>query len=572
MRLLVALLFSLQPLWLSAQGPADPFAPALGGEAVEFLPVEEAYQLAVDVEDPTTLRLYWQIAPEYYLYQSQFKFDLSDEEGDIVAEPVFPAGQSHEDEFFGEQIVHYFSADISLKLARASDGLSLVATSQGCAEAGLCYPPQREYFRIDTVNGTIARTSKAELAGQAAPAARADESAPLVIGTLFYMMLLAFAGGAILNLMPCVFPILSLKVLSFAGGEDHTKHIHGWVYSLGVVTSFVLVASVLIALKQAGQAIGWGFQLQSPVFNTALAYVFFAMGLSLSGVVHFGGSFMGLGSDLADRKGYSGSFFTGVLATVVASPCTAPFMGTALGFAITQNALVALLIFAALGAGMAAPMLLLSYSSRVRNAMPKPGPWMELLKQAMAFPIYATVVWLLWVVGRQTGVNGMAIALVGLLSLALALWLWSASRLRRALSLASLGLAAVFLVNLPTASVNADVDSASVAYSPQRLSKLRASGQAVFLNVTADWCITCLANEQFTLGQLDIKALLNSDTVTYLKADWTNYDPEIAGLLEQYDRTGIPLYLAFPADSAKPALVLPQLLTPRIVKEAISGL
>lgn len=569
MRLFAAIVIFFLP-GLGLTQTTDPFTAGADSNAHEYLPVEEAYQLAVDVVDPATVRLYWQIAPEYYLYQSRFKFQFRDAEGDIASEPAFPPGKEHEDEYFGVQDVYYFNADITVGLERSSSDMVMVATSQGCADAGLCYPPQREYFRIDTVNGTIARTDKAALSGEpAAIGAPATEGAPV---NFFYMLLLAFVGGTILNLMPCVFPILSLKVLSFAGGEDHNKHVHGWVYSIGVVASFVLVAAILIGLKSAGQAVGWGFQLQSPVFVTALAYLFFAMGLSLSGVIDFGGNLMGLGSSLADRGGYSGSFFTGVLATVVASPCTAPFMGTALGFALTQPALPALSVFAALGAGMAAPMLLLSYSTRLRNAMPKPGAWMDLLKQAMAFPLYATVVWLLWVAGRQTGVDGMAMALIGCLSLALALWLWSASYVRRGISLASVVLAGFLLVNLPSAAVRASDHVDDGAYSPARLAELRAAGQPVFLNVTADWCITCIANERATLAQPDIQAILNSDRVTYLKADWTNYDPTISELLEDYGRNGIPLYLAFPADSSKPAAILPQILTPGLVKEALAGL
>ena len=224
--------------------------------------------------------------------------------------------------------------------------------------------------------------------------------------------------------MPCVFPVLSLKVYSFATGEDSTRHTHGWVYSVGVVVSFLLVGALLIGLQQAGSAVGWGFQLQSPRFVAALAFLFFAMGLALSGVVELGSSMMGTGSKLADQGGYAGSFFTGVLATVVASPCTAPFMGVALGFAVTQPAPIALLVFGALGAGMAAPLLALSYSQRLRQAMPKPGAWMETFKQLLAFPLYATAIWLLWVAGRQTGVNGISVLLAGMLLLALGLWLW----------------------------------------------------------------------------------------------------------------------------------------------------
>ena len=341
-----------------------------------------------------------------------------------------PAGLSRNDEYFGEVEVYYHSADITLTLQRNTQRATLSATSQGCADAGLCYPPNKQYYEVDFTAGTVVpvKPPETEAASQPPPAPETHGS-----GALLYMLALAFMGGAILNLMPCVFPILSLKVLSFARSTDHDRHLHSWVYAAGVIASFVLVAALLIALQQAGSAIGWGFQLQSPGFVIALAYLFIAMGLSLSGVVEMGSNLMNTGSGLANRGGLSGSFFTGVLAVVVASPCTAPFMGTALGFAASQPPQIGLLVFAALGAGMAAPLLLFSYSGAARALMPKPGVWMETLKQLLAFPLYGTAIWLLWVAGRQTGVNTMTAALSGALMLALGLWLWNHHWWRKAL-------------------------------------------------------------------------------------------------------------------------------------------
>ncbi len=330
---------------------------------------------------------------------------------------------------------------------------------------------------------------------------------------------------------------------------------------------------MLIALQQAGQAIGWGFQLQSPGFVIALAYLFIAMGLSLSGLVEFGGSLMNTGSGLANRGGLTGSFFTGVLAVVVASPCTAPFMGTALGFALSQPPHIALLVFAALGAGMAAPLLLLGYSGLARRTMPKPGAWMETLKQLLAFPLYATAIWLLWVAGRQTGVNTMTAALVGALALAMGLWLWRYGRWGKALALACM-LAAVGLGSWRALDENGagsagGLTAGKVAWSDQAVAELRAAGTPVFVDVTADWCITCMANESAVLLTDEVTDAFAAAGIVYMVADWTNYDADIAAFLRQYNRNGIPLYLMYPADPAGEPLLLPQLLTRATVLEAV---
>ena len=544
----------------------DPFAGTVSGP--EFLPVEEAYQAAIDVEANGHLRIYWQIAPAYYLYQHRFAFTLQDGAGEIPLEVELPPALERIDEYFGEVRVYYDSADITAVPARVPDTATLTMTSQGCADAGLCYPPRTQAFAIDFPSGAVVEQALTTLTGSADKSTVPPVTAGA--GTLLYMMALAFIGGTILNLMPCVFPILSLKVLSFTRGSDHDHRVHAWLYAAGVIASFVLVAAALITLQRAGNAIGWGFQLQSPGFVIGLAYLFVAMGLALSGVIQLGGSLMNVGSGLAAREGHTGSFFTGVLAVVVASPCTAPFMGTALGFAITQPPAIGLTVFAALGAGMAAPLVVLAYSDLARRAMPRPGPWMETLKEVLAFPLYATAIWLLWVAGRQAGVDTMAVALSGALVLALGLWLWNRGRWQRGIALGCLVLAVA--MGSWRAPGNGAVDQSvegTVAFSEQALDDLRRSGQPVFVDVTADWCITCIANEQAVLFTDDMRAAFSRHGVVYMVADWTNYDPDIARFIESHGRTGIPLYLMYPADPAAAPLVLPQLLTASTVLEAL---
>ncbi len=549
-------------------------SPELGTNSMnqpEFLPVEEAYQIALEIEGDHGVRVYWQIEDSYYLYQHRFAFKLEDSSGPVELDINFPPAIERHDEYFGDVKVYYHNADISLQLQRGAVSIgTLAVSSQGCADAGLCYPPQTQYFKVDFSAGTISAVEKspAKPARSSGQNSVVGENPSSEASSLLYMMLLAFLGGAILNLMPCVFPILSLKLLSFARSDDSDRHIHGWVYAGGVIFSFVVVAAILISLQQAGSALGWGFQLQSPAFVIVLAYLFVAMGLSLSGIIELGQGVMGVGSGLADRKGLSGSFFTGVLAVVVASPCTAPFMGTALGFALTQPPWVAMAIFIALGSGMAAPLLLLSYSAGARRVMPRPGPWMETLKQLLAFPLYATAIWLLWVAGRQTGVNTMALALGGALLLALGLWLWRYTGWRKGLAAACVAGALMLAITVPAEQREA---SDTPAWTEQQLTDLRNTGRAVFVDVTADWCITCIANEQAVLLSDEVSAAFVDHDVAYMVADWTHYSADIGKFLQKHGRNGIPFYIMYPADPAQKPIILPQLLTKSTVLEAIAS-
>ena len=533
----------------------------------EFLPVREAYRLDGALTADGQLRLYWQIAKGYYLYQHMFKVRQADASAPANLSISFPPALDKTDEFFGDVSVYYDEADLTATLPDDATRLTLAITYQGCADAGLCYPPETEHLLVDVVTSAVTPTTFE----REPPGAASAPTSPNM--TLLLALGLAFLGGLILNAMPCVFPILSLKVLSFATGDPGEHRRHGLAYLAGVVASFVLIASVLISLQSAGRWVGWGFQLQSTGFVIGLAYLFAVMGLSLSGLVLFGGRWMNLGAGMAAAPGTRGSFFTGVLAVVVASPCTAPFMGSALGYALTQPAFEALAVFAALGMGMAAPMVAISMSDTARRWLPKPGAWMETLKQVMAFPLYLTAVWLLWVAGKQSGVDTMAAAAAGLVMLALGLTLLRGGTTARIIGLICM-VSAVMLGSVrgdATTSAGKGERDGIVAWSPERLQTLRAQGTPVFVDVTADWCITCLANEQAVLFTDDMSRAFEAAGVTYMVADWTNYDPEIGVFVREHGRNGIPLYVMYPGNLQAAPTILPQLLTANIVTEALAS-
>ncbi len=390
---------------------------------------------------------------------------------------------------------------------------------------------------------------------------------------LWLILLLSVSGGLLLNLMPCVFPVLSLKALSIAANsaQHNQQKRDALLYSAGVVASFAVLALLLIVLRSAGAAVGWGFQLQSPYLVALLVYLFFALALSLSGVVQFGLGLMSSGNSLAGATGGKGSFYTGVLAVLVASPCTAPFMGTALGYTLNQNAAVALLVFAALGFGMALPFLLLAYVPGFARLLPKPGAWMHTLKQWLAYPLYLSAVWLLWVYGRQRGIDAQAWLLIGVVCIGATCWLWGRRQLAQA-GTPSAVLAVILLLlalllpvlapgvpQTPPAAV-ADSEQQWQPWSAEKLQQLRQQGKPVLVNMTADWCITCLVNERVALNTDSSKAALALYDVTYLKGDWTLRDAAITDYLRLYQRNGVPLYVLYwPGQSPH---VLPQILTP----------
>ncbi|MGE0094159.1 MAG: protein-disulfide reductase DsbD family protein [Alphaproteobacteria bacterium] len=439
----------------------------------------------------------------------------------------------------------------------------------------------------ERLTGVVELTEGAGGGGQAHRFAFAASPAPpgAVIGSsvgdsrgpgLPLALLLAFAGGLILNLMPCVFPILSMKAVGLVRLADQERRAargHGLVFGVGVVISFAVLAGVLIALRAGGTAVGWGFQLQTPWFVLFLSYLMFALGLNLSGIFRIGGAFAGAGGALASKPGKAGAFFTGMLAVLVATPCTAPFMGAALGFALAQPALPALAVFLALGTGMAAPYVLLSLSPALLRRLPKPGPWMERFRQLLAFPMYATAAWLVWVLGQQSPVSGIALALGGFILIGFAVWLvrqmdgsrqvWRTAY--AALAAIALG-GALSTLHFVEASAAAPASAGRAVtmkdaepWSTARLDALRAEGRPVLVNFTAAWCITCLVNEKAALSTDAVQGALKSKSVAYLKGDWTRQDPAITAALASFGRSGVPLYVLYPPGGEP--IVLPQILT-----------
>ena len=412
----------------------------------------------------------------------------------------------------------------------------------------------------------------ADLNAPVASPAAATSAVPVDDIGLLPALALALVGGLILNLMPCVFPVLSIKALALVNRGNHRAE--GLAYTAGVLASFALLAAVLIALRGAGQQVGWGFQFHSPVFVLVVAYVLFLVGLSLSGLFEVGGSFTGVGSGLAARDGLAGSFFTGVLAAVVATPCTAPFMGAALAFALAQPAAVLLAVFLALGLGLALPFLLLAFWPAAQRWLPRPGAWMDTFKQALAFPMYAAVVWLLWVLAQQAGPDAVALALGGLVLMGFGLW-WrrasGASALGTGAAVATVVLALAGAAWVKPLAADTPVQSAGqAAYSAERLAELRAQNKPVFVNLTASWCISCLVNERVALSRPEVTEAFAKAGVVYLKGDWTREDPAITAVLKAHGRSGVPLYLYY-APGAAEAQVLPQILTPGLIVEALSA-
>ncbi len=539
----------------------------------DFLPVEQAYQLHTELNSDK-LTLVWQLADSYYLYQHGFAHQWLYEDGSKASVSVdLPAGVERYDEYFGDIVAYY--QQVVLHLPLPDKTAILKASSQGCADAGLCYPPYHLYFEVDPDALTVKQVDKPSSAVQSRAFSDAVQGGDSVQfpSSLLFILFSAFVGGLILNLMPCVFPILSIKLLQLTQQYDaHTRRMHGLVYMLGVVLSFMAVAGVMLGLRSAGSAIGWGFQLQSPWFVAILVYLFFVLAAGMAGLVQLGQSVMAVGQSLTQGKGLSSAFFTGVLAVVVASPCTAPFMGAALGFAVSQSAFVALLVFAALGLGMAMPLTLLSSIPQWAKILPKPGLWMERLKQFFAFPLVLTAIWLLWVLGNQAGTLAMAVVLLGCLLLAFAYWCARGGLFSRIIAALSLVLALGLLFSSYLETSDRQKSSAFTPFSEQALAQLRSEGQPVFIDLTADWCITCIANEKTTLHTDDIQQAFAEAGIIYMVGDWTNYDEEITALLTRYQRSGIPLYLLFSAEVGAPPQILPQLLTKGIVRDAIKSM
>lgn len=417
------------------------------------------------------------------------------------------------------------------------------------------------------VNTVAPVTAAAAMPPAAAPAER----------SLFVILLFAFLGGIILNAMPCVFPVLSLKAVSIsakAAASPGAARMNGVCYTAGVLAGFLIAAIALLALKSAGESVGWGFQMQSPVFVGAMAMLLFLVGLNLAGyfdiTLMFGGNVAA-----ASKGGLKGAFFTGLLAAAVATPCTAPFMATALGVALSKPPAVAVIVFLALGLGLAFPYLLLTFIPALTRMLPRPGAWMETFRRALAFPMFLSAVWLLWVLMQQTDPNGAALLMTGMICAAAALRI-SARALRKPiygalfLALSLFAIAPFFALTPHPRAAGTAVQSGnsaatgSRAYSEARLNELRDAGKPVFVYATAAWCITCKVNERVALKSRPVQDLFAERGIAVLRADWTNEDPHITAFLERFGRNGVPLYVYFAGKDAEP-VILPQLLSPAIV-------
>jgi thiol:disulfide interchange protein DsbD len=396
---------------------------------------------------------------------------------------------------------------------------------------------------------------------------------------------LAFLGGIILNLMPCVFPVLFIKGLSLVHSSQQERgrmRAHGWVFTLGILVSFWLVVGLLLGLRAAGHQLGWGFQFQSPVFLAIMALFLFFLALSLAGQFEIGLSLTSAGGELASKSGYAGSFFTGVLAMVVATPCTAPFMGAAIGYALGASAVVSFAVFTALGLGLAAPYLLLAYHPAWTRLLPRPGAWMEVLKQAIAVPIFATVIWLVWLFTSGSGANALLGLLGGFLLLGVAGWIlgrWPAklpATLAAALVLAlAVALPIVAVDQLGTSGPSARAAAQGndwIPFTPGAVATYRAQGRPVLVDFTASWCLSCQVNERVVLDRADVQKRLRESGVALIKADWTHHDESIGQALASLGRSGIPTYALYPAAPGSPPQLLPEVLTPGIVYSALAGL
>lgn len=397
--------------------------------------------------------------------------------------------------------------------------------------------------------------------------------------TLIAALAFALIGGLILNLMPCVFPVLGIKVMGFVQHAEKDTSLlkkQGFAFFSGVVISFWVLAGLLLALRAAGESIGWGFQLQSPVFVTLLAVLFLLMALNLSGVFEMGLKLQSAAGNVEMRGGRSAlvdAFLSGVLATIVATPCTAPFMGAALGYTLSQPAWISMLVFTAIAVGMALPVTLLSLAPRWLKYLPKPGAWMTTFKQLMAFPLLATVAWLAWVLGSQQGNDGIAKLLFGLVLISLAAWMygrWQVAKPALALVAGALVAAGGLALAWPSAEGAREVASASakadgdwVPFSKQKIADLRAEGKGVFVDFTATWCITCQVNKRVALNQPEVVKRFGELNVVRMKADWTLKDAAITEALAEFGRNGVPLYLYYPPTGD--AIVLPEVLTPSVV-------
>ena len=605
------------PLPVAAAGPTNLFGKPIAAPD-QALPADRAFQITATPVGADRLRISLVAVDGYYLYQRQIRV-TSHTPSVVLGKPSWPTARMFDDPEFGRVPVYFGAHDLDIPLHRTSTAagpLKLTVAYQGCKENGICYTPMSQSFTVSLPAAAAVSTipqavtnvttgNKTQPLNTVTPPGA--ETAPEVLATaavkpvdptvatprtpppaappakssisMGLALLMALLGGLILNLMPCVLPVLSLKALSIAqhGGGDARKH--ALAYTVGVMASFLALGGLLLALRGAGDSVGWAFQMQQPLVITALALLIFALGLSLSGVWYAGGKWLGFGQSLTTGSTWRSDFFTGLLAVVVATPCVAPFMGAAMAWAFFAPTLGALLVFLALGLGLALPFLLIGFFPSIARILPKPGPWMETFKQFMAFPMYLTSIWLVWVLAQQRGSTAAAWCLVAALLIAFAAWAWTRANRVDSRALKVLALAALIAVAWPvlsiartpliSASATAPVTGEHIPFDASRIAALRAAGQPVFVNITADWCISCKVNERAVLSKPDFRSLLTSTRTVYMVGDYTNVDDSLTAYLQSFNAVGVPLYVYYPAGSGDP-VVLPTILTPATVRNALT--
>ena len=561
----------------------------LPGEAT----VSTVVQAGPNVEnDPAGARFFAEARARLPLESADWRFAAGSGRGFVrltATPPVWLKDRVDEAEFFAEMRGQFSNGRsswdrrdgayvIDLPLSDVSTATVPRLTGVLVSKSGWRGPGSERAIRVDVEIGR-------EIAGDAGsiPGPAASASGPGLLGAIG----LAFIGGLLLNLMPCVLPVLSIKVLSLVGQADApmgARMRNAGAYSLGVLGAFWALAGLLIALRAGGEQLGWGFQLQSPPVIAGLASLFFLIALNLFGVFEVGVSLTRLGGKRGEGAG--ASFSSGLLATIVATPCTAPFMGSALGFALTQPAPAALAIFTSLGIGMAAPFVALAASPRLLRFLPRPGAWMETMKQALGFLLAATVVWLAWVLGQQAGSDGIAMLLAALVVQAVGAWVlgkWAVMTRSAAVRTTAGIVAAVLIVGGAAVAVKlagaaerppgqAAATESWEPYSEARVNELRAAGRPVFVDFGAAWCLTCQVNERVALSGAPVLAKFREKNVAMLKADWTSRDPAVTQALTKLGRSGVPTYVLYSKDASAPPRLLPEVLTPTLVIDALDKL
>ncbi|PHR55207.1 MAG: thiol:disulfide interchange protein [Robiginitomaculum sp.] len=481
--------------------------------------------------------------------------------------------------YFFPYVQDLINADDVQTVSQGSKGLRLSITPDWILDEGIKTPiagviaydvkTDRGWERRGTIITAITNV-KLDIGVMSDTLNTAQTTSSLSLG---FAILSAFLGGLILNLMPCVFPILSLKALGFAktAHADMSQiRTQGWFYTIGVLVSFMALATTLLVLKASGAAIGWGFQLQNPIMVAGLALLFFIIALNLFGYFEIGGKWQNIGNDTAQASGKKGAFFTGVLAVIVATPCTAPFMAGALGFALAQPAFISLIVFFALGLGFALPFLALSYAPKLLQRLPKPGPWMETFKHGLAFPMLLAAIWLMWVLSGVGDENAIIITLIIALALCFSIWCFKRKTMVAKL-FAALGIitSIYLLANLSSPKTSKTLQD---AWSPERVTELRAAGHNVFVDFTARWCVTCKVNEKLVLHTKATQDLFATTNTKVLIADWTRKDARIANELAKHGRSGVPLYLLYSSNTETTSpQILPQTLTYKILAQALEN-